>query len=139
MIVKTSEIIIENISKDIFLTNWNKQNSDSIYEDFFNKFNLKVPFKFKASSVNIVLKSKLVLEENNKDILIKLYSNITKPLVFSLAIAVLSSLISIIFYYNIIFLIFIPILLSFIFFATFYWNTLKKSEKYLKKIKENYI
>ena len=140
MTVKASEILIENISKDLFLTNWHQQDSDSLYKDFFNNFSLKIPFKFKGSSASIVLKSKLVLEENNKGVLIKLYSNITKPLAFSLAIGVLSSLISIIFYFNIIFrIIFIPILLSFIFLATFYWNTLKISEKYLNKIKENYI
>lgn len=139
MTIKTSEIRIKNITKDIFLSNWHEQNSDSIYKDSFNKFNLKVPLKLKGSSANIVLKSKLILEENNKNILVKLYSNVTKPLVFSLAIAILSSLISLIFYYNIVFLIFIPILLSFIFLGTFYWNTLKISEKYLNKIKENYI
>jgi hypothetical protein len=139
MKIKLSEILIENITKDIFFKNWNKLSSESVSFEFMNKINLKVPIRIKSHKVNILINSKLVLKENNKGISVSFYSDFRKSLIYSLLIGIIPSLLFLLLYSSMELFIISSIFISLLILRMFYLNTLKLSDEYLNKIKENYI
>lgn len=139
MKIKLSEIFIENISKDIFLKNWNKLRFESLNFEFIEKIILKVPIRVKSHKVTILVNSKLVVKENNKGILVSLYSDFKKCIIYSLLIGIIPSLLFLLLYSSIELFIISSLFISILILRMFYLNTLKLSYEYLKKIQENYV
>jgi hypothetical protein len=137
--IKISEILIENITQETFLKNWNKLKSESVNFESLNKINLKVPIIIKRQEANIIVSSKLVLKENNEGISVNLWIDFKKYIIYSLLIGTLPSLLFLFLYSSMALFIIFSILISLIILRMFYINTLKLSKKYLKKIKQEFI
>jgi hypothetical protein len=137
--IKISEILIENITQETFLKNWNKLKSESVNFESLNKINLKVPIIIKRHKANIIVSSKLVLKENNEGISVNLWIDFKKYIIYSLLIGTLPSLLFLFLYSSMELFIIFSILISLIILRMFYINTLKLSKKYLKKIKQEFI
>lgn len=136
MKIKTSEILIENISKEMFLKKWGTQKSASV--NFLNKINLKVPFSFKGHKGHIRVYSTLDLKETDKGVAINLISDFKKHIIYSVLAGMLPSLIFLFLYSSLALFIISSVLISVIFMRMFYINTLKLSKNYLKEIKQRY-
>lgn len=139
MKIKISEILIENISQEMFLKNWNKLKSESVNFESLNKINLKVPIIIKRHKANIIVSSKLVLKENNKGISVNLWADFKKYIIYSLLIGTLPSLLFLFLYSSMELFIIFSILISLIILRMFYINTFKLSREYLKEIKQEFI
>jgi hypothetical protein len=139
--IKISEILIENITQETFLKNWNKLKSESVNFESLNKINLKVPIIIiiKRQEANIIVSSKLVFKENNEGISVNLWIDFKKYIIYSLLIGTLPSLLFLFLYSSMALFIIFSILISLIILRMFYINTLKLSKKYLKKIKQEFI
>jgi hypothetical protein len=137
--IKISEILIENITQETFLKNWNKLKSESVNFESLNKINLKVPIIIKRQEANIIVSSKLVLKENNEGISVNLWIDFKKYIIYSLLIGTLPSLLFLFLYSSMALFIIFSILISLIILRMFYINTLKLSKKYLKEIKQEFI
>lgn len=134
-----AEIQIDNITRNTFVQRWNKYTSESNTIEFLNEIVLKVPFTIQRHKENILINSKLILTENNDGITIKLFSNCIKFVFISLLIGIVPSLLFLLLYSSIKLVLIYTIIISLIVFRMFYTNTKKISEKYLEKIKEDYI
>jgi hypothetical protein len=137
--VKISEILIENITQETFLKNWNKLKSESVNFESLNKINLKVPIIIKRQKANIIVSSKLVLKENNEGISVNLWTDFKKYIIYSLLIGTIPSLLFLFLYSSMALFIIFSILILLIILRMFYINTLKLSKEYLKEIKQEFI
>jgi hypothetical protein len=137
--IKISEILIENITQETFLKNWNKLKSESVNFESLNKINLKVPIIIKRQKANIIVSSKLVLKENNEGISVNLWTDFKKYIIYSLLIGTLPSLLFLFLYSSMALFIIFSILILLIILRMFYINTLKLSKEYLKEIKQEFI
>jgi len=135
-----SEILIENITREMFVKSWNQRKPESINLDFFlDKVMLKVPIILKRKETNVIVNSKLVLTESKNGVRIAILSNFTKIIIFSLLIGILPSLLFLLLFSNLTLFIIFSILISTLIFRMYYLNTQKVIGKYLNKIKENYF
>lgn len=133
-----SEILIDNITRDMLVQGWNQQKYESVNPRLLDKVKLQVPITFKGEKKSIIIiNSKLILTENNNGVIIRLYSNFSKIILFSLLAGIFPSLVLL--FSSILLFVVFAILISTLIFIMYYLNTQKISEKYLNKIKTNYF
>jgi hypothetical protein len=128
--LKTSSVIIENISKEKI--------SEALIDNSINyksDFPLFVPIIFKGKTTNLAINSRLILKEINNDIEINLTNSFTKVIIYSLIIGIFPSLIFLLLFSNFELFIGFSILITSIIFLMYYFNIKKVSVAYLVRLK----
>lgn len=139
MKIKFSEILIESITKEVFVNYWKTSEYESINYDPFSKIDLKVPTMVRGEKANTIVSSEIILKENNKGVELHFYSDFRKCIFYSLLIGILPSLFFLLLYSSIVLFIGFALLVSVGVFIMFYRNTQKVSKKYLEQVKQKFV
>ena len=144
MILKTSEILIDKKTQDAIVKNWNQRESESVEIDILDNVNrldltLRVPFKVKGGESYMLIPSRIEMKDRKNQIALSIHCNLMKPLIISLILGLLSSVLFFAIYLNLAYFIGMTIVISGIFFGMFYFNVFKRSDEYLTKLKGEYL
>jgi hypothetical protein len=141
MLFKKTDILIDKKSQATIIKNWTKTEFESLnYEVLDNvnrlKLTLRVPFRIRGCVSYMLITSELEMNNKKNHVVLSINCNLIKPFIFAIVLGILTSVLFLLLYSNLIFFLVMGLAITSISFGMFLYSIGKTSNEFLVKLKE---